>query len=310
MTEAAPEAQIESPILPGEGTPTLSQYAADVERITGESVINEPETPPESEDTPPEEPQPEAKKPSKPRLRPTQRPIEEVLKDPRVQAEVDRRAAALERSKREQYQQEIAAKDREEAAHKAQKEYTDLVRAAAGEEYADETIDARRRLAELESTRIMRENMAVELRPAIAAEIGGQIHAGYAKIPEFQYQEVWDALHDSKYDDAGTWFVTNVDTISALRVAAKEQELTAKHAKEIESRAKELAEGLSTSKLADYRSTLHNPETAPIVSPNENSRRYKNRLELARDVDRLLASGMTTADIRQMRKSLPEAEIA
>ena len=320
-TTAEPTGTVEAVAPSSNSGPTsLSQYATEVEAITGERVTNDIEPDAESANEPdsgeketskeepskgPESVKAPAKAPPKPQ------PFEfneEHFKDPRVQSEIDRRAAALERNRRSESEARVA----EEARQKAQQDYNDLVDRANGPEYDEESIEARHQLATLASTQRMRDGLyrevAPSIREAVVEDLSDQLRRGYENIPEFGYQEVIDNLHHSRYSNAGDWLADTVNGISAIRVADNERKWSDKFTAEVKSAAKEMAEAMTAEQMADYRTKLPNPDTSSSVVDGKSDRtRYANRLELARDIDTILPK-IGNAAYRALRESLPEAE--
>ena len=305
------------------GPSSLAQYAQEVEELTGERVTNDPvpesdtledEPAEKSEDTPKEE-KPKTEPVTKPRTPPAPKParpsFEEILKDPEyaraAQSEIDRRAAAQERSKREQ----VVREEAERARINERAEYERLVALANGPEYDDDAQAARKELAARESTQLMRESLYQEVSPVIREtvieDLTTQINGGYARIPEFAYQEVVDRLHNSRFDDAGVWLSSVVDGISAIRIAQRDQEWSKKFDAEVKEKATSMAEAMTAEQMGKLRATLPNPDISPSITDGREEKRYRNRAELARDVDDLLPR-LGAAGYRQLRESLPEGE--
>ena len=294
----------------------LSQYAAEVEALTGEKVLREESAESDQENSESDKEatvekvaeSPEAVEPPKS----AELDMKTLFQSREVQAEVDRRAAALERTRRAQYQREEQERIATESRVKSQKELEDLVEAANGDERDEATIEAQRKLATMTFHNLLRDKFGRELAPQIAGHVTGQIqqqlNEAYGQIEEFQDPKVMNMLHDSRFDNAGEWFVKSIDEISNMRVQRREQELAELYDTRLEKEANELAAVLTSQNMAEYRTTLHNPDTTPLVGDGKDQPRYRNRLELARDVDSLLSRGYSPQAIRQMREALPEAD--
>lgn len=295
------------------GPLSLAQYASEVEELTGERVTNDIQPAEESENESPKlEPEPskeealkqepEKKVATKP---PAPKKVAPDFTDPQVQAEIDRRAAALERSRRDEATRAAA----ETARREERAEYEQLVTTARGPEYDEDAQVARSRLAEMASTQLLRESLYSEVAPVIREtiieDVSAQFNQGYAILPEFGYQEVWDRLHHSRYDNAGAWLADVVNGISAIRVADKNREWTEKFDTAVKSRAQEMATGMAAEQLADYRAKQPNPDISSSITDGKEERRYRSQAELRIDIDKLLPK-LGTAGYRALRESLPE----
>lgn len=300
------------------GIPSLRDYAQNVEALTGEKVTNDfpdaSESTDEATEAEAEVSHEESTEPAKEEPKaeePKELDIAELLKDKRFQSEIDRRAAAQAKANQDRFAQQQAEQAAATAREQAEAHYVELVNKANGDPYDEGTQAASKELAELESYRLTQESMykqiAPEVRWSVVQDLSDQLNSGFAKIPEFQYQEVVDKLHNSRFDNAGEWVENLVNGISSIRVAAATKELNEKHATEVDRKAKELAETYTAEHMAQYRATLPSPDISTGVVDGAAAKRYTNKQELARDVDSLLGSGrMSTAEYRRLRDSLPE----
>lgn len=317
MADTAEVVEESAETTPSTGS-LLSQYVAEVEELTGERVTDdfpneEPEGETESEKEASEEEsskkEEEPPKPAPVKKPPVRKPAEVDFTRPDVQAEIDRRAAALERSKRAEFERKAADEAANQARIAERAEYEELVSQAQGDDFDEVTQQARKKLANRESTRMWREVVYAEVAPAIRGavvdDLQDQLSAGYESIPEFRYKEVSERLHNGKYNHAGQWLKDTVDGISAIRVADAKRQWEATFDTEMKAKARELAEAMTAEEVAKIRSKLPNPDISPNVTDGREEMRYRSRGELARDVDKILPRIGSDA-YRALRDSLPE----
>ena len=245
--------------------------------------------------------------------------LDAILKDtasgPKLQSMIDRRVegmrnAVAEETKRRISQEAYTNAQKKQAA-KAQTEYNELVKKAnEPDEFDDEVIDARKKLAQMTWQNENRASVERELTPHIEQTIlnnvqdylGTQYDSGLKSIPEFKDLP---GLDWRNFQDAGQWLVRLVDDISDKRFAVQEVKLREQIEKELRDTIDtEIAAG-----RAAARSNEPNPDIARTpVGGNpggpQTLGQYKSQRQINADID-ILAERYNTRTIRAALERLP-----
>ena len=257
--------------------------------------------------------------------------IDAALKDPasgpKLQSMIDRRVEGMRNSIAEdtkrRINQEAYENARKEQATKAQADYENLVKKAnEPDEFDDEVIEARKKLAQMTWQNENRSSIERELTPHIEQTVlnnvqdylASQYDSGLKSIPELKGFEFskreWESgkaheLDWRNFQDAGQWLVKLVDNISDKRFAASEEKLRA----QIEKELRDTIDTEVTAGLAAARSNQPNPDIARTpVGGNPSGPRilgqYKSQREINADID-ILAERYNIRTIRAALERLP-----
>ena len=250
--------------------------------------------------------------------------LDSLMRNPdsgrKIQSMIDRRVAGMEKTIEqrvaERFEQQSAVEARTAAQKAAEREYNEALELAMSQDDFDEqVIEARRKVATILNSQRQRATLEQELTPQLFEQVqsqvtdhlGQQYDQGLQRIPEFSTHQ--DKLNWRNYQTADEWVVNAIETVAESRVLAERQRLTEHYENQIAKLADDKAGIKTTQAMAEYRSTLPNPDLGETPGGgNINGPRplsaYRSQLEIQQDIDFLL-NRYSSATIRGAMSGLP-----